>query len=197
MPPLGRPPAERNVYSFEGRLLPPDELVLETSFVVDALIPSQSRHSECQAFLAHMADIQSRVFFNRFLEPELWEAAYKIALRERHPGSRAADVREDRRTLRRARTLQLEVANAWRDVLTALDWVVVELAEVESWLPRMMAYGLSSYDAIHAATAAYADVRPFVTLDYHFALVPQSSLQLWVPANRVRPCRQRRGGRGR
>jgi predicted nucleic acid-binding protein len=195
MPPVGRPPAERNVYSFEGTLIPPPELVLDTSFVVDALIPSQSRHAECQAFLGYMAAFQSRVVFNRFLEPELWEAAYRIALEEVHPKKRAKDLRRDRRTLQRARKLHAEVEAAWREVLTALDWVVVELAEVEAWIPTMMRHGLSSYDAIHAATALYADVRPFVTLDYHFASVPGSQLQLWVPSNRVRPCRERRGSR--
>src|SRR2546423_7214371 len=107
-------------------LLPPRELVLDTSFVVDALIPSQAR-------------------------PELWEAAYKIALKELHPKKRAADVRRDRRT----QTLREEVDAAWRQVLTALDWAAIDLAEVERWLPRMMAYGLTSFDAVHAATAAY------------------------------------------
>jgi len=159
MPPVGRPPAERNVYAFEGCLIPPAELVLDTSFVVDALIPSQARHGECQAFLATMAVARTTVVFNRFLEPELWEAAYKIALKELHPGRHTKDLRQDLRTLRRAKTLQAEVEGAWRAVLTALDWVSVELSEVEAWVPEMMGYGLASYDAIHAATAMYTDVR--------------------------------------
>jgi hypothetical protein len=40
VPPARRPVAAHNVYSFEGTLVPPDRLVLETSFVVEALIPS-------------------------------------------------------------------------------------------------------------------------------------------------------------
>src|SRR5437588_9558201 len=166
-------------------LLPPRELVLDTSFVVDALIPSQARHVECRMFLGYMAAAESTVFFNRLLEAELWEAAYKIALKELHPKRRAGDVRQDRRTLRRAKTLREEVDAAWRQVLTALDWAAIDLAEVERWLPRMMAYGLTSFDAVHAATAAaYVAVRPFVTLDYHFSFVPEGELELYVPTNR-------------
>src|SRR5437879_6385926 len=106
MPPVGRPPAERGVYSFDGMLVSPPEVVLDTSFVVDALIPTQTRHFECRAFLGYIVDAEATVIFNRLLEPELWEAAYKIALKELHPRRRAADVRQDRRTLRRAKTLQ-------------------------------------------------------------------------------------------
>lgn len=55
MPPVGRPPAARGVYSFEALVVPPREVVLDASFVVDALITSQSRHDDCQAFLTDMA----------------------------------------------------------------------------------------------------------------------------------------------
>jgi predicted nucleic acid-binding protein len=170
-------------------------VVLDTSFVVDALIPTQARHPECQAFLRTVGDSRATVVFNRFLEPELWEAAYKIALKELHPKKRAREVRHDRRTLHRARGLRDEVEDAWHRALRTFDWVVVDLAEVETWVPAMMGHGLTSYDAIHAATAIHADVRALVTLDYHFALVPARELQLWVPSSRVRPCRERRRGR--
>jgi len=50
MPSAGRASAERGVHTFEGMIVPPPELVLETSFVVDALIPSQARHAECRTF---------------------------------------------------------------------------------------------------------------------------------------------------
>jgi predicted nucleic acid-binding protein len=194
VPPLRRL-SERNVYSFEGTLLPPGELVLETSFVVEALIPTQARHAECRAFLAAIGDARSTAIFNRLLEPELSEASYKIALRELHPKKRLQDVRQDGRARRRANALRGEVQREWDVVLSALDSVLVDLAEVRASVPEMMGHGLTAYDAIHAATATYADVRALVTLDYHFALVPARELQLWVPSSRLRPCRERRRGR--
>ena len=166
MPPARRAGAARNVYSFEGTLVPPDQLVLETSFVVDALIPSQARHAECEGFLENIGRARSKVFVNRFLELELWEAAYRIALREHHPRKRPRDARSSRAVLRRANALRDEVDTAWHDVLSMLDWVVaVNLAEVQERVPSLMRHGLTSYDAVHAATAECADVRAFVTLD--------------------------------
>jgi predicted nucleic acid-binding protein len=193
VPPTRRPGSAHNVYSFEGTLVPPDQLVLETSFVVDALIPSQARHAECEGFLENIGRARSKVFVNRFLELELWEATYRIALRERHPKKRPREARSSQAVLRRANALRDEVDTAWHGVLSTLDWIVaVDLAEVQQRVPSLMRHGLTSYDAVHAATAEHADVRPFVTLDYHFAAVPESDLQLWVPASRVRPCRERR-----
>jgi predicted nucleic acid-binding protein len=193
VPPTRRLGRTRNVYSFEGALVPPDQLVLETSFVVEALIPSQARHAECEGFLENIGRARSKVFVNRFLELELWEATYRIALREHHPKKRPQDARSSRAVLRRAKALREEIDTAWHDVLSMLDWVVaVDLAEVQERVPSVMRHGLTSYDAVHAATAEYVDVRSFVTLDYHFAAVPENDLQLWVSASRVRPCRERR-----
>jgi predicted nucleic acid-binding protein len=173
-------------------LVPPAELVLDTPFVVDALLRSQPRHEVCRAYLTAIAGAHSTVIFNRLLEPELWEAAYRIAIRERYPGRRASDVRHDGRTRQRAKTLQRRLEAAWNELLTALDWLAIEVGEVREWVPQLMARGLASYDAVHAATALYTDVRPFVTLDYHFSFISEHQLELYVPASRVRACRERR-----
>ena len=105
MPPVGRRPAERNVFSFEGKLLAPPELVIDTSFVVDALITTQPRHDACRAFLDAIRDSGSVVYFNMLLVAELWEAAYAIKLRRRH-GGQWRRHRQDRRSLRPARAFR-------------------------------------------------------------------------------------------
>lgn len=191
MPQIGRPPAERNVYSFEGMLLAPSELVLETSFVVEALVTTQPRHQACRMFLSAIADTGGTVYFSNLLIAELWEAAYAIALRELH-GGRWRSHRHDGRSLRPATRLRARMEEAWNTALEALNAVVIEVGEVQSGVPQFMARGLNSFDAVHAATAAYVDVRPFVTLDYHFSLVPEDELVLYVSQHRVRACRQRR-----
>jgi predicted nucleic acid-binding protein len=177
-------------------VVPPAQLVLDTSFVVEALIVAQPRHPECHAFLAYVMQAGSRVHFNRLLELELWEAVYRIALKELRPGKRVRNVRHEPRALRRANALREEVETGWHEVLAALDAVSVDLGEVAAWVPQMMARGVSSYDAVHAATAIYVGVRPLVTLDYHFSLVPEATLELLVPRNRVRACRDQRGRSG-
>lgn len=193
MPPVGRRAAERNVYSFEGRLLAPPELVLDTSFVVDALVATQPRHAVCRAFLDAIRDSGSVVYFNTLLVVELWEAAYAIKLRGRH-GGQWRRRRRDRRSLRPAKALRDALDDAWRTALAGLSTVAVDVGEVVEAVPDFMSYGIGSSDAVHVATAAYLDVLPFVTLDYHFSLVPDSQLVLYVPQGRVGACRKRRQG---
>jgi predicted nucleic acid-binding protein len=191
MPPVGRRVAERSVFPFEGRLLAPPELVLDTSFVVDALAVTQPRHDACRAFLDAMRDSGSVVYFNTLLVVELWEAAYAIKLRKRH-GRQWRRHRHDRRSLRPAKAFRDTLHDAWRTALQTLSVVAVDVGEVVERAPEFMGYGLGSSDAVHVATAAYVDVLPFVTLDYHFSLVPQSRLELYVPQGRVSVCRRRR-----
>jgi predicted nucleic acid-binding protein len=191
MPPVGRPPAERSVHTFEGVLLAPHELVLDTSFVVDALVRTQPRHAACSTFLAAIADTGGIVYYNSLLEVELWEAAYATTLRALH-GGRWRDRRTDGRCRRPARRLRNRMEDAWNTALDALNAVRIEVSEVASVVPQMMGYGLGSSDAVHAATARYADVLPFVTLDFHFTHVPQRLLDLYVPEDRVRACRRSR-----
>lgn len=80
MPPTGRRVAERNVFSFEGRLLAPPELVIDTSFVVDALVTKQPRHDACRAFLDTIRDSGSLVYFNTPPSPVLSLELYSHAM---------------------------------------------------------------------------------------------------------------------
>ena len=192
MPPIGRPPLVRGVYSFEAVAEPPSELVLDTSFVVDALYTSQPLHAACQTFLVEVAGARSTVFFNRLLEAELWEATFQIALKERHPKDWRR-YRSDGRARRRAERLLEQVETAWAAVLGTLDWVCIELDEVSDWVPDVMSsWGLASYDAVHAATVLFANAPALVTLDRHFGFVPEREFDLYVDAAAVRACRDRR-----
>ncbi len=103
-----------------------------------------------------------------------------------------AKAREDGRIRRRGQALRDEVAAAFENVLTTFTWTTIGLDEVTSLVPRFMGFGLKSLDAVHAATAEFVGFRGFVTMDYHFASVPEGELELWVPGHRVRPCRARR-----
>src|SRR5919197_377173 len=141
MPPIGRRPAERNVFSFEGRLLAPPKLVLDTSFVVDALVTTQPRHEACRMFLNAIGDSGSVVYFNTLLVVELWEAAYAIKLRGRH-GGQWRRYRHDRRSLRPAKVLRDALHDAWRTALAGLSTVVVDVGEVVEAVPAFMSYGL-------------------------------------------------------
>jgi predicted nucleic acid-binding protein len=193
LPPPGRPPAERNVFSFEGAgLFLPTDAFLDTSFVVEALVSSQRYHKASQLFMERLAEASLTIYFNRLLEVEPFEATFRIALKELHPRDWLT-VRPDGRARRRANALLAQTQRAWTEVLAATAWVAIELHEVIDRVPHLMGrYGLASYDAVHVASAMYAGVRDFVTLDRGFALVPASALTLHVNSSRVSPCRQLR-----
>jgi predicted nucleic acid-binding protein len=193
MPTRGRSTTARGVHSFEDPgLFVPTELVLDTSFVVEALMPAQKHHASAALFLSRLADNGSTVFFNRLLELELAEAAFQIGLRERH-GKNWKRARHDGRARRRADRVLDRVLAVWASVLSELSWSCIEVHEVVDGVPALMSrLGLASYDALHVATAQLVDVRDMVTLDAGFASVPASVLTLHVDATRVRRCRQLR-----
>ncbi len=58
-----------------------------------------------------------------------------------------------------------------------------------------MALGLGSYDAVHAATAAFVSVDHVATLDASFALA--TDLTIHIDPSRLSRCRKTRGGQGR
>lgn len=190
MRPRGRPPAVRGVYSFEEDLLIPDELVLDTSFVVEALFPSQRLHAACQAFLERIAEAGRTIYFNRLLELELAEAVYCISLKERHGQKHWKRYRADGRARNRAARLLEDTMAAWGEVLNAVTWTRIEVEEVMPDVQQLMKlFGLKSYDAVHVATAWRADVIGVVTLDTDFARTAPDLIELYVPSSKVRGCR--------
>ncbi len=186
MAPRGRPASTRGVYAMEdATLLLPDEFVVDTSFIVDALIATQPRHNACRTFLEQMAEAGTVIYFNRLLELELAETAFKIALKESH-GGRWRTVRHDGRSRNRGRHLLDRVRGAWDEVRRAIPSACVEVGEVVEQVPDFMSrFGLSSYDAVHAATARYVNVRDLVTLDFGFTSIPSRALTLHVDRSRL------------
>ncbi len=165
---------------------------MDTSFAVEALIGSQPLHDECVEYLAQLAESGCLLVFNHLLLLELEEAAFRLALKERH-GKDWHRRRHDGRALRRAARLVEEVTAAWDAVLESFEWSEYSIEEVHSAIPRLMGrYGLASYDAIHAATATVSTAGCIVTIDTGFAYVPESELHLYVDTSRVCSCRERR-----
>ncbi|NTW38480.1 MAG: hypothetical protein HGA44_01105 [Cellulomonadaceae bacterium] len=58
-------------------------MTLDTSFVVACLNSAEPAHSESLAFLRAMQGNGTTMVYNRLLEIELVEAAFKLAIKER------------------------------------------------------------------------------------------------------------------
>ncbi len=190
------------MFSFEDlTLFVPPEVYVDSSFVAAALVPAEPRYEAARAFLVRLVDSGSIIYFGSLLRLELAEASYRIACREVDSNWRRA--RADGRVRRRVDRLTRQVLGEWAAILTQIEWAEVALDEaVLDLVPAYMRLGLGSYDAAHAASAAAAGVRSFVTLDYGFAVLPKVDFDLFVPsarasgmrrARRLRDSRPRRG----
>jgi hypothetical protein len=113
----GRRALHRNVHSF-AELLIPDELLLDTSFVYEALQPGQIRHRECATFLERAATNKTTFFFNRLLEIELREVAFRGAFARRW-GNNWHRHRYDGRTRNAAGRQAAQTMLAWSRFLRA------------------------------------------------------------------------------
>lgn len=198
MPGRGRNPVPRGIFSIEqAELFTPPKVVLDTSFIFEALAAVQPHHRACESFFERLGESSSVVHFNRLAEIELAEVAFRSGLRERYPkGQTWMRYRHDGRSRRLGRRSLQETLARWHDLLASLRWVRVELDEVASQVPDLMVrYGLSSYDAVHLSTAIHVGVRDLVTLDAGFAAVPARLLTLHVNEGRLRRCRQLRSSR--
>lgn len=137
----------------------------------------------------------STIYYNRLVELELAETAFKIAVKEQHGPKAWPAKRSDGRVRRRAGRLTTALLKSWSDLLSTTPHLCVELQEIAAYVPSIMTrYGLASMDAAHAATAAYVGDVAIITSDAGFGAVPEQILPLYVDASRVRSVRRRRGG---
>jgi len=183
------------VLSFEaGDWSAPEAILLDTSVVVEALLPSEANHRACAALFRRIAESECTVIFNELLETELCEAVFRLALKERH-GRNWRAARYDGRVRRRAGRLLNDGMGAWRELLDPLSWVSFGLGEVNSEVPELMrGHGLGSYDAVHAATLMAAGLTHIATLDHGFTMLPQNRATIHTTSARVATMRRWRGG---
>ncbi len=83
----GRRRVPHNVFAIEDEQLAlPDPIALDTSFVVEALLPTEPLHGVCDAFLKRIFDSGVSVVTSDLLRVELAEATFANAMKERWAG---------------------------------------------------------------------------------------------------------------
>lgn len=191
----GRPPLPRGIKSFEASdWVPPEAILLDTTVVVEALLPAEKNHAACVSFFQSAAEAECTLVFNRLLETELCDVLFNLAGQEQH-GNKWRKARYDGRVRRRASRLLKEGLQAWGELLDTVPWSRIELSEASALAPALMEkYGLRSYDAIHAASLFIAEVADVVTLDHGFSVLPESEATIHTTRPRVTSMRTWRGG---
>ncbi len=176
----------------DPRWEPPEAIVIDTNVVAEMMLPDEPEEATCDALLQRLADARTLVVFNRLLELELWEVIFNRALRRALP-------REDRlgRFDPSSRQTAIEAldraTHLWEELLDDLVWDCVELDEVADAVPDLMrAYGLQSYDAVHAATLLTSGVTDMVTRDAGFAVLMPEDATLHTTRRRLTRTRARR-----
>lgn len=166
--------------------------MLDTSYVVEALLSGQTHHHACAEALEHVVELSSRITYSSLLELELIEAGYQVALRDQY-GKRWKQARSDGRARRRASRIAEQALAAWFE-LASLGFERVEASEVAEAVPDLMhRYALGSYDAVHAATANAVGADGLIALDTAFARLPKATLTIHTvsaKAHRMRAIRR-------
>jgi predicted nucleic acid-binding protein len=156
---------------------PPEAVVIDTNIVAEMLLSDEPEHSARETVIRRLAGAGSMVVFSRLLEMELWEVIFNHALRRALPRRDRRLGRFERRSRQAAIASLDRATRLWEDLLEELAWDCVELDEVADAVPDLMrAYGLQSYDAVHAATLVTSGVTDMVTRDAGFAvLMPEDA----------------------
>lgn len=191
----GRPRLPRGINDFNSTgWSAPDAVVLDTSVIVEFLLPSQRAHEQWRGFFRECADHGTLFVFNRLVETELYDALFNIALQARW-GKHAAHgpKRYDGRVRARAARLLSAYRQQWEELLDTSDTAVIEIGEVVSHVPELMRHcGMRSHDAVHAATAILTETPLIATTDTGFAMLSEKTLQIVSDAHRVPQMRRRR-----
>ncbi|MHB8658545.1 MAG: type II toxin-antitoxin system VapC family toxin [Solirubrobacteraceae bacterium] len=192
-PPPGRKPGSRGIYAIEdSALVLPPSVALDTSFIVKALVESETGHAACAAFVDRIRELGVTVVTSELVAVELAEAVVQIVLKERW-GRQWRQHRDDGRTRRRSRRPLSSTLRRYELILSSLPHISIPLGDVAEQAAELMVdYGLASYDAVHAATAIAAGAEAIVTIDTGFALLPSRMLAIYTDRSRVPSCRAKR-----
>ncbi|MCT9620774.1 hypothetical protein [Curtobacterium sp. C2H10] len=163
---------DRGVLSYSTCTARPDQVLLDSSFMLRALNPSEPGHVEAVAFLDRLDLIDTKILYTTLLELDVFDAAFDI-------GQDAA----------------ASYIAAWQGMLGSISMHWVGVDEVASDLPLLMStWGLTTRGAVQVATAIAADVSAFVTCDVAFGTVPREELPLLISPDGVDAARRLRSG---
>jgi len=118
---------------------------------------------------------------------------YEHALRRVVPG-RDRRLRRFDKDVRSSPAIALERAQTlWGELLDEMTWQRVEITDVAEAVPDLMrAYGLQSYDAVHAATMFASGVTDMISRDAGFAVLLPEDATLHTTRRRLSRTRARR-----
>jgi predicted nucleic acid-binding protein len=191
----GSPAALRGVLAFDHPgWTAPKRVVVDTSVVVEAIVPNTPTHDACAELFQALSDAGTTIVYNGLLTTELAETLFRLALLDRWGRKQWRRARYDGRARRRAGRLLSAGLGAWQDILDSVNSSRVGHDEVSDDVYELMRrYGLGSYDTVHAATALKEGIPDIATLDQGFAALPPSAARIHTTYRRLPQMRNVRG----
>jgi len=149
----------------------PDDIYLDTSFAVAAIVRGSRHSTACTAFCAQLISHGARVYFSQLLRLELAEAIRRLATKTE---DLPADLRRDYQL--DAWGTDFLVRQRWMDFgVRQFDDLLDRFAEAfelpiktrtwRSGVSAMVDHQLRAYDAIHLATAREYHIGHLATAD--------------------------------
>jgi predicted nucleic acid-binding protein len=160
---------------------PPDELYLDTDFIVGCLERTDPHHARCAAFMRHVASGARTMLYISSLS---WLEFIHTITRERFREIASAELRQrfrldhwDEASVRRAYVAQL--TSDFEVLLSQCDWTEVWLTPAirADAIDMIATYNLNTHDAVHLATMRDMGVVHLASLDRGFRRV--DGLHLW------------------
>lgn len=168
-------------------LTPDTRVLVDTTVILAALVPSQRDHTVADALLQRISSHGATVVVSRLTDLELPQAASYIA-GQQASGDRRAGLR-DGRVRRRAARIAHAVGDGWSTYLSTARWTRVEIdVIIVSVADLMFRTGLRSYDAAIAASAISTRCDAIATLDADFGRLAPAD----VPYIATTPTKARR-----
>jgi len=161
---------------------PPDQIYVETSFAIDALVKPRDaapkfahiRHRGAVNLLERLEGKKTQVYFSPLLFVEFWDAVLKIELIAVHGANYHEQLRANPALVVPHFPRIQEADEALSNLLVRFPSrrEVDPVRKVHSRaLSLMQKYPLRSYDALHIASGLHAGVDNFAASDQHFEVV--------------------------
>lgn len=153
-----------------------DDVYLDASLIVDALITDASNWRVSNAFLARLVAGKSRVYFSQITYLEISEAVRKLATKQQVPEEPRQRYQLNRWGMEaQVRQRRMEFGLRQFELLRGRFAEVYEMPFRETlWrqsINLMVDYRLRGHDAVHVATALDAGIQILATNDSDFRRV--------------------------
>lgn len=196
------PSSRSHLHSFSSTSLP-ETIYFDSSFVVKTLVVGLPYHQECMDFIRRLEEKQPIVIVSKFSIVELRCAAIKLAI-QKFFASKGRRVNNLDNVLYRYPSLVSrfhrhaeQIENDFQNLLHRFKECIQEdVSEeiIKSALPFMVKYNLGSYDALHAATMNYWEVKDIAVFDHVFEDMSDFNIWTFAGSRRFKARQRQRAG---